>query len=171
MKPRVYFAGKIGKNDWRHDLVPGLRGHEWKDGPIVTNSFDYIGPFFVASNHGGNHGPNRHGAVGDEFSFNQNYDQQDVIDNNNASLDSADMVFAYITANDCYGTLIEVGWALAKHMRVALLFAPGIPVEDYWYCAMQSAAVHTNVHECCLPRLLASELQKTNPSAANAGAI
>jgi hypothetical protein len=160
MSPRIYLAGKIGKNDWRHGLVPGLRGHLWGDGPIKTKSFDYVGPFFVGSNHGGNHGPNRHGAVGDDSSFDQNFDQQAVIDNNTQALAKADLVFAYITAIDCYGTLIEIGGTLAMGIRVVIAFAPGMPSNEFWYSAKQAASTHVMVRPCCLPQLLLAEIGK-----------
>ncbi len=62
-KPNVYFAGKIGKNDWRHGLVPALRGHDWGDCAIDTEAYRYVGPFFVSCDHGCNHNPHGHGAV------------------------------------------------------------------------------------------------------------
>jgi hypothetical protein len=163
--PALYLAGKIGKNDWRHHLVPELRGHLWEDGPIHTNAFSYVGPFFVACDHGCTHGPNSHGAINAGCDADQSLTRQAVIANNNAGLDAADLVFAYITATDCYGTLIEIGWALKLRTRVVLAFAPGIPVDDFWYGEEQSASVHTGVRECCLPGLLAAELQKTKPRA------
>ncbi len=157
--PNLYLAGKIGKNDWRHHLVPDLRGHLWEDGPIQTDAFSYVGPFFVSCDHGCRHGPNLRGAVGNECG--PNVTQLEVIDSNNASLDSADLVFTYITAPDCYGTLIEIGWALKAGTRVVVAFAPGIPVQEFWYGALQSDAIHTDVRECCLAAILATELQKT----------
>lgn len=164
----LYLAGKIGKNDWRHSLVQKLRDHLWEDGPIKTSDFDYVGPFFVSCDHGCRHGNNLHGAVAAVTSrwhegrllelCGPELTQRTVVTNNNASLDTADLVFVYITAVDCYGTLIEIGWALAKKKRVVVAFAPGIPVEDFWYGALQADAIHTNVRECCLPALLATVL-------------
>ena len=42
-KPKIYLAGKIGKNDWRHFLVPGLRNCEWKDCPLMPSTFNMSG--------------------------------------------------------------------------------------------------------------------------------
>ena len=58
---RVYLAGKISKNDWRHQLIAGLRNHSWEDGPLTQSGFTYVGPFFISCDHGGFHGPNTHG--------------------------------------------------------------------------------------------------------------
>lgn len=94
---RIYFAGRIGKNDWRHTIVSGLRGsvETGPDGelfdPEFTIEFDdchlpgfteqefvYGGPFFIACDHGCFHGAGSHGVgvisegcggQGDTYSF------------------------------------------------------------------------------------------------------
>jgi len=157
--PAVYLAGKIGKNDWCHGLVPGLRGHAWKDGPIVMEGWQYVGPFFVSCDHGCNHVPNGHGAAGGYMVGESAYTRQDVIRNNNASLDAANLVFAYITKTDCYGTLIEIGWALRAGKRVVLAFAPDIPHQDFWYAVGQVNKVYVGVNEVDLPALLSKEVE------------
>ena len=53
MKPRVYLAGTMVKNDWRHYLVPGLREHDGSDGSLELPDFTYVGPFFVSCDHRG----------------------------------------------------------------------------------------------------------------------
>lgn len=156
--PRVYLAGKIGKNDWRHRLVPNLRAHVWADGPIQTEAFSYVGPFFVSCDHGCSHYPSSHGASSVVECGQWQFTHEEIIDNNNAALENADLVFAYITDTDCYGTLIEIGWALQKGIRVVLAFAPNMPIDDFWYGSMQAAAVHREVRPCCLASLFADEL-------------
>jgi hypothetical protein len=161
MKPNVYLAGKIGKNDWRHALVPGLRNHLWSDGPIDCKSFTYCGPFFVSCDHGCNHGPNLHGALsGPDFTScgTNPITRAEVIANNLASLESADLVFVYITATDCHGTMGEIGWAIAKQKRVVMCFAPDIDPSDFWMWANQVHAVHTSVRPCCLHDLLSDAI-------------
>lgn len=160
----VYLAGKIGQNDWRHGLIPALRGHTWSDGPIHCGGFNYVGPFFVSCDHGCNHGPNSHGAVNeDPFACQEPpYTKMHVLTQNNESLDKADLVFAYITSTDCYGTLVELGRATNAFFdrpRIVIAFAPDIPSDDFWYANMQADAVHYNVRSCCLPELLAAEAE------------
>lgn len=164
MTPRLYLAGKIGKNDWRHKLVPGLRGREWKDGPIITPDFKYVGPFFKSCDHGCNHGPNSHGATSDIESGESPYTQADVFRNNNAAMDSADLIFVYINALDCFGTLVEIGRATAQIFpaRIVIAFAPGIPAADFWYGTLQTDNWHENIRECCLPELIAAELKEVH---------
>lgn len=80
---KIYLAGKIAKNDWRHDIVNDLRGagdvHSEiesynlgdKCWPILRQSIlgkhDYVGPYFVACDHGCYHGDSSHGVgVGED---------------------------------------------------------------------------------------------------------
>jgi hypothetical protein len=57
----VYLAGKISKNDWMHQLFPGLRGGPWMGDhgqslpisqypiyPDAISGVNYSGPYFVA---------------------------------------------------------------------------------------------------------------------------
>jgi hypothetical protein len=158
-KPAVYLAGKIGKSDWRHSLIPGLRGHIWKDGHIELEQFTYTGPFFVACDHGCNHAPNSHGVAAGYFMGESNYTQLDVIRNNTQSLDQAELVFAYITALDCYGTVFELGYAQRAGKRVVLAFAPGVSRGDLWYLTHQANSVHDDVQEVDLPKLFRASLE------------
>lgn len=153
-KPTVYIAGKIAKNDFRHDTVPNLREREWHDGPIDAGVYSYIGPFFKSCDHGCNHGPNQHGAYSGIDGGESPYTRHDVIKNNNEGLARADIVFAYITSLDCFGTLVELGYALRAAQRVILAFAPGVPDQDLWYVTHQAFAVHRNVRPCCLRSLI-----------------
>jgi hypothetical protein len=75
-KPRIYFAGKIGKGDRRHGLVDAdLRGAACSGGDAEDDVFNpdlaldcgsyvYCGPFFVSCDHGCAHGEGTHGAIG-----------------------------------------------------------------------------------------------------------
>jgi hypothetical protein len=158
-KPSVYLAGKIGKNDWRHSLVPGLQGHIWEDGPIELKQFTYTGPFFVSCDHGCNHAPNSHGAAAGYFMGESNYTQLDVIRNNTQSLDQAGLVFAYITALDCYGTFFELGYAQRAGKRIVLAFASGIARDDLWYLTHQADSVHDGVQEDNIQNLFRASLE------------
>jgi len=157
MRPAIYLAGKISKNDWRHALVSTLRGRLWSDGPIDCQAFSYVGPFFVSCDHGCNHGPNLHGAVntsGGNKDCGEPFTRKDVIANNLESLANANLVFAYITHPDCYGTMGEIGWAIAKGKAVVICFAPEVDHCDFWFWSMQAQATHTSVRPCCLPAIL-----------------
>ena len=155
----LYLAGKIDRYDFRHDLVPGLRGNLSSGGPIVTSTFSYVGPFFVSEDHTGMHGPNIHRAIGHEDTY-RPITRRNVIANNNTAIRKADLILAFISKGECYGTLCEIGQALALGKRVVMAFAPGIDAADYWLSAMQCAAVYEAVRPCCLKDILADEIMK-----------
>ena len=159
--PRLYLAGKISKNDWRHPLVPALRSARWEDGPIRTPDYAYVGPFFVGCDHGCAHGPNTHGAViaEDHAICTTGSDKSEVIRRNVAALADANLVFAYITAKDCYGTLFELGMAAALGKRVVICFAPDIAPDDFWFVNGQANSVYETVNVCCLKSLLFAEIR------------
>lgn len=73
--PRIYFGGKIAKNDWRGALGGGEEGlydytprPTWPEIPVSHNfdgtcmSYVYTGPYFVSCDHGCYHGVNTHGG-------------------------------------------------------------------------------------------------------------
>jgi hypothetical protein len=71
---KVYLAGKIGKNDWRHDVVPYLRSfgygnddkwlyEKWHYTETNIPCVDYVGPYFTGCDHGCAHGGNSHGFL------------------------------------------------------------------------------------------------------------
>ena len=81
MPMKIYLAGKIGKNDWRHDIVGTCLSDacsdfyaygrqdetaqiamEWPVLPkAIFAEYDYTGPYFVACDHGCFHGIGTHG--------------------------------------------------------------------------------------------------------------
>ncbi|MBT3788107.1 MAG: hypothetical protein HN725_03745 [Alphaproteobacteria bacterium] len=159
-KPRVYLAGKIGKSDWRHSLVNDLRGHLWADGDIEEKDFIYVGPYFVSCDHGCFHGKETHGAVGSGCLGNDHeFTKQEVFSNNTEALFSADLVYAYITANDCHGTIFEIGNAFALDIPVVIAYAPNTKISDFWYPSESAVKVYENVRRCCLPKLFADDVQ------------
>lgn len=160
MKPRVYLAGKIGKNDWRHDLISNLHGHLWADGDIETDNCTYVGPYFVSCDHGCFHSKDTHGAVGSGcFGNDHEFTKQEVFLNNTEVLYTADLVFAYITATDCYGTMMEIGSAYALDIPIVIAYAPDINISDFWYLNEPAVKVHKKVRECCLRKIFADDVQ------------
>jgi len=67
---KLYLAGKVEKNCWRHSLVNKLREADWDNAPLLAaveiggETFDYVGPFFVSCDHGCYHGDGTHGCLG-----------------------------------------------------------------------------------------------------------
>jgi hypothetical protein len=154
----IYLAGKISKNCWRHPLVPGLRSMDWSDAPVKCKDYDYVGPFFTGCDHGCYHGPASHGnlnpGLGCGFPV---VTQLQVRSHCINAVTVSDILFAYIDAPDCYGTVIEIGHALSSHIPVAIAFAPNMTskqIKDMWLFACAAQRVDTNVSEADLPALL-----------------
>jgi hypothetical protein len=120
-RPLAYLAGKIGANDWRQAIVD-LRNRVSPDDALdpkfelACGRFIITGPFFVACDHGCYHGPHTHGAgVGCTDDWNEPVDarRHRILALSEQRIDRAGFVFAYIDAADCYGTLVELGYAHA----------------------------------------------------------
>jgi hypothetical protein len=141
MKPTVYFAGKIGPNDWRHELFPWLRGY-CNDHKGLLNqrlardcgNFIYGGPFFIGCDHRCAHGPSQHGAAaegaGGCISGAHIPDlRRQIFDINKRRLERANFLFGYVESIDAYGTILEIGMASTLQIPIALRL-PADP--DLW---------------------------------------
>jgi nucleoside 2-deoxyribosyltransferase len=129
---------------------------------METDTYVYTGPMFQSCDHGCSHGPNTHGATA---GCDGGATQKQILIRNNHAIDNADLVFAYITHADCYGTLIEIGQAAVLGKRVVVAFATGFePKPDFWYAAYSADIVYDNVNPCCIPNILAGEIDRLNQS-------
>lgn len=156
---RVYLAGKIGKNDYRHSIVPGLRRTwpdlsdqpfgTWPSWPVLPKAVfgiaDYVGPYFVSCDHGCAHGNESHATIdcsrfvehaGDEVGPRSFAHEQCL-----RAITAADVVLAYIDTLDCYGTLFELGYAHALHKIILVVINSDdlrSPYEDMWFAMYAS---------------------------------
>ena len=123
-KPIIYFAGKIGRHDWRCELfgknrIGGVNSSDGPDGFKTIfdktylrdmGAFMYGGPFFISCDHGCAHGPASHGAGSngclDGATEGVRKTHAAIWKVNRARIERADHVFSYINETDCYGTLI-----------------------------------------------------------------
>ena len=162
-KPRIYMAGKVGKRDWRHQLLGVDRiAHGWDDFTTYhTNGWQefelltYVGPFFVSCDHACFHHNGVHGAaslthpkdghtictaLSDGPSPTQVHRRavQGILDSN--------IVLAYIDKPDAYGTLFEIGFAVANKKRVVLCISDELRdiEKDFWFIARGASVTHYN---------------------------
>lgn len=160
--PKVYLAGKIRKHCWRHTLVSGLRNHHWTDGPLNQDDFLFIGPFFVSCDHGCYHKPNKHGnGVGCTPDLDTT--KKSVVRLCLKAIDEADLVFCYVDAKDCYGTIAEIGYAHARKKRIVIALAPevaGIKENEFWFACSFAYKVHINICKCQLTTLFEQTLRE-----------
>ena len=171
--PHIYLAGKIRKHCWRHRLVSGLRDHSWSDGALPQDDFVYVGPFFVGCDHGCFHNKNSHGAIairgvnacmGRGVHADFDYPHLEVANLCLSAVTKADLLFCHIDSDDCYGTLVEIGYALAHNVPVVVTFAPGIASavhNDFWFACEKARRVIYDVSEQELPSYLMSTLGGT----------
>jgi nucleoside 2-deoxyribosyltransferase len=167
-KPAVYFAGKIGPNDWRHRLIPKLRsvtgGNCCVPGPALFDpvltldcgDFIYTGPFFIACDNDYARGSAPHAAATcAEVRHGLHHDQRaalhrEVFAINRRRLSRADLVFAFLESADCYGTLIELGWAHAWGKPIALRLPDDDAGGELWMAAQAARRVYQGSAAACL---------------------
>lgn len=142
----VYLAGKISRNDWRFRIFPirnadtsHITQNPHPHQPVV-DGMRYVGPFFLACDHGCFHGDSSHGRGADRLRWAEpsnthlepdasricytldaaEHTPQDVFQKCLKWLAEAEIVFAWVDAPSAYGTLVEVGIATALGIPVYL---------------------------------------------------
>jgi hypothetical protein len=181
--PIIYFAGKIGRNDWRHNILSNhllryaIDASEGRDlfNPGFTldcEIYTYGGPFFLSCDHGCYHGQNNHGAgvVNQGCGngpFHSSYDVHQrrarVFKVNRARVLRADYVFAYLESSDCYGTLLELGIASAKKIPTVIGFAPELSQsnrDDLWMATQSVQRTYTGTATQCWGEFAADYLKQ-----------
>lgn len=125
----AYLAGKIRKNGWRTGIC-GLAMAEPKDFNkvyAINGNLSVSGPFFVACDHGCYHGSESHGVGLNGYGCcgadDHYFTEQEVVEICKAQIDRAEILFAYIDCNDCYGTLAEIGYAHAMNKDIKIVFS------------------------------------------------
>lgn len=149
MSINIYLAGKIGKGDWRHDIVANLRSWEYEsdqfwsgvniqdlwEWPILADSifdqFSYAGPFFISCDHGCYHGPNSHGYEDNGCGSSGAFTREQVATLCRTAIQNCDLFFAWIDTTDCYGTITEIGFAASLGKRVVI--AGPHRFDDMWF--------------------------------------
>lgn len=113
---KFYFAGKIDKHDWRESIAGSEIGI-WRynnDGvkPVFIGGRDwYVGPWYIACDHGCYHGRNNHGAGASDGGCGYDMNQDTVHKMCLDGIKKCDVLYAWIDSIDCYGTLSEIGYA------------------------------------------------------------
>lgn len=152
----IYFAGKIGKGDWRHEIIPDLRGawsgEECQGGadtksisPIIWeeggHTLQCAGPYFVACDHGCYHGTSTHGQIADDSSCGISESKiwwesrWKVWDQCMGWLVQSDVVFCFIDNEGAYGTLCELRANFAKPR--AVYFSSEELLKSYWFFVLE----------------------------------
>ena len=142
---RIYFAGSVGKNDWRNDLAVEATGRIMSNGytQYTTHGggkFIYGGPFAVSDDHGcfhsGNHGfgptcgcsgslIEGEGQYATDHCIGDDGEQFFILGRCQYQIEMCDAIIANISKVDCYGTYYELGYAAAIHKPI-FLYCPVI---------------------------------------------
>lgn len=152
---KVYLAGKISRsNEWRDSLLNGkntTRGMavvgycgDGNSEPFpsivigaVRGGHHYTGPFYVSCDHGCFHGRAQHGAAPyvTEGKAPEPFSEQrkQILDRSLKGIESADLVFAWIDSQDCFGTLAEIGYARALGKPVYVAVKKGMDIFELWF--------------------------------------
>jgi hypothetical protein len=136
---RIYLAGKICRNDWRHDVVGReLRAaagsiEEWRAVKSISicDGLEYVGPFFIGDDHGCGHGANSHGANGDCGTHNPRL-HEEVLAKSLAGIRACDLFIVWAEKDfpTAYGTMTEIGMAKVLNKRIVIIHQGGIAMTD-----------------------------------------
>jgi hypothetical protein len=75
-----------------------------------------------------------------------------------AAIDNADIVMAWIDTPDCFGTLVEIGFAIGKYKRVLVAFSDSSLYRDMWFAGTIAKNYGVFTSPCdALTRLIAEE--------------
>lgn len=146
---RIYLAGKVRWNGWRTELVPGAELVPFDDAPwsIITRAIfgehDYVGPFLYDCGHGVGHGDCQHG-MGLEIGL---LTRAEVVRRCLDAVRRADLVFCWLEAPEDYGSMVELGYALALRKQVVIGAAAETEtdcnplIDSHWFVAEAASLV------------------------------
>ena len=139
---KVYLAGKIGQNDWRHTIFKDLRNVDLENNYYNMDSVDgclYCGPFFISCDHGCYHGEGTHGLGVDtnncgSCTANKPYE---VVEKCEKWISEADIIFSWLDSSTAYGTLVEIGMARGMEKPIFLVCDQELKdmkfIQDIWF--------------------------------------
>ena len=137
-KPRIHFAGKISMRDWRSAVVPKLQQAEFGQ-PVDCGSYVYAGPFFVSCDHDPEDHPMEqqyHTRLCRKCAKSVRQPPLWTIPALCCrSITTADLLFAWIDAPDCFNTLIEIGWAQQRRIRTFVCFRNAWLSNEMWFAS------------------------------------
>lgn len=146
----VYLAGKITNHPWRLAMIP-----QWnrmgldEDGDLIRpgiekqavclpnqKTLNYTGPFYVDMNYGHSAlrplGP--HGSATQWDDHGGGYvNGRDVVERSIQGIRGADLFFAWIDSEDCFGTLAEIGYAAGLGNKIVVVATKRSLGDSIWF--------------------------------------
>ena len=135
---KVYFAGKVTHGCWRSELFNTPRIMSEPNGlyEIDQTSVVYVGPYAFSCDHGCYHYEGTHGLaigrascvgyLGQDGETEGGIRRPDAVKRCLSGIDNCDFVVCYISSPDCYGTLVELGYASARNKPILLFVHPSL---------------------------------------------
>jgi hypothetical protein len=164
---KVYLAGKVTKNGWRTNLVSGAEidavnlpdDDEWPVlKGVIFGEHDYVGPFLYGCDHGCYHG--RHGmsprsdldgdAGGVGCGGEGGFSREEIVRRCLDAVRRSDLVFCWLEAPEDYGSMIEVGFALALGKKVIVGAQDFDLIESHWFATDASFLIPRETPEAAL---------------------
>ena len=145
---KIYLAGKIARNDWRHDIVYASNeldemyytnsSDEWSAIPIPGTDLAYVGPYFEAQGHGCAHEFGHHGTTSA---------RQKTAERCRAAIRNCDVFFAWLECGTAHGTMVEIGYAYALGKNIIIARPPrDVRCDECFDC--QTFGCHPNDCNC-----------------------
>lgn len=200
---KVYFAGKVKKEGFRQQLMRKRIMSERAGSVVCVNGgvLIYAGPNAISDDHGCWHGEDNqstfvHGVSYIDsqksiFNYKDNFQETytsceygeigddaplsnlDVTKRCFWQIDNCDAVYAYIDSPDCYGTLVELGYANAKNKPIYLVFPDSFDsvhedgydnlYRDFWFVRSLSSVKRIDFHKASEPIPFPDELLYFEP--------
>jgi len=142
----IYIAGKIRQDRSLRQVVncSVYSTEEYLNvKPVKINDyFIYVGPFVIGCDHGCYHGPHTHGVGTNKIGCGEEGIQEETVYSQCVKqIASCDIFLAWIDEPDCYGTLVELGFAsfaraFGKRVYIAFdysSFADASDLDDFWF--------------------------------------
>jgi hypothetical protein len=140
--PRWEAVATLGEDyEYEDDLDVGLGPNSWPTTPNrhVLGLHEYVGPYrrtFAPVEPDSKHSGYFHGFTGKgEHGVMTDEQRERVVRLCRYAIGQVDFVFAYLNSPDCFGTLAEIGYALALSKYVAVVVAEEATWDfgDYWF--------------------------------------
>lgn len=174
---KIYLVGKVSKNGWRDKIVGhrcGCNAGELDDptkwpllSKVVFGEHDYVGPFMISCDHGCYHGDGQHGLTNPEASccFKGEFSRKAIVQCCLNAVKVADLVFCWLDAEEDYGSMIEIGYALALGKDVVVSSHNVSLCESHWFACEASCLIESIGPEDGLRRAIEmiAERRKQNP--------
>jgi len=160
-----YLAGKITGTTWRETIVDewSFENHSssycqaymdyeedgtWAVVPhactvLDSISLSYTGPWWRDPFcHGLSHDSNYpHGYSADGEPWKEESDKKQIANAVSKAIRESDLLFAWIDSHDCYGTLLEIGYAKGLGKTIVAVFSDEIDTSQLWLT--QAAATYS----------------------------